>query len=65
VHARPGSDRQSGGREEPAVAKKNGISVVTSPDYDAYASGKKGAHEVRCLMCGKAPCSGQHPEFGS
>jgi hypothetical protein len=27
-----------------------------SPDFDAYASGKLDITQVRCLLCGKAPC---------
>lgn len=45
--------------------KKDGISVVASEDFNAYASGRKGAHEVRCLMCQKAPCTCKDDDFGS
>ncbi len=31
--------------------------VKWSPDFDDYASGKKQAHEVRCVLCGTATCS--------
>jgi len=34
-----------------------------SPDLDAYASGKLGAGDVRCVLCGHAPCD--CPPFGS
>jgi hypothetical protein len=30
-----------------------------SPDLDAYASGQIEAHQVRCVLCRKAPCACQ------
>ena len=39
------------------------ISVKVSPDFDDYATGKKGAHEIRCVLCGRCPCG--CPKFGT
>lgn len=34
-----------------------------SPDLNAYATGQKAAHEVKCALCEHAPCN--CPEFGT
>lgn len=34
-----------------------------SPDFDAYAAGELGVAQVRCALCGAAPCA--CPPFGS
>jgi hypothetical protein len=45
------------------------LSVVTtlgakwSPDFAAYASGELDASNVRCVLCGHAPCD--CPPFGT
>lgn len=41
----------------------NGMSVLFSPDFDAYASGKIPASAVRCVLCQNIPCN--CPPFGS
>lgn len=43
--------------------RHSGLSVMWSPDFDAYASGTIPAERVRCALCEQAPC--QCPEFGS
>ena len=45
------------------VAVLDGLGAVWSPDFDAYASGEVGAHQVRCALCETCPCS--CPEFGT
>lgn len=42
---------------------RKGISVVVSPDFDAYTSGKLDASTVRCALCTHSPCD--CPPFGS
>ncbi len=32
------------------------LGAVWSPDFDAYASGRLGVSQVRCVLCGVAPC---------
>ncbi len=39
------------------------LGAAWSPDFDAYASGKLGASQVRCVLCGHAPCD--CPPFGT
>lgn len=39
------------------------IVVHTSPDFDAYAEGRIGVAEVRCVLCTHAPCD--CPPFGT
>lgn len=39
------------------------MSVLWSPDFDAYASGELDASKVRCVLCGQAPC--MCPPFGT
>jgi hypothetical protein len=39
------------------------MSVLWSPDFDAYASGKIPASQVHCVLCGNSPCN--CPEFGT
>lgn len=34
-----------------------------SPDLDAYAAGELDASQIRCALCGYAPC--QCPPFGT
>jgi hypothetical protein len=41
----------------------NRLGAKWSPDFDAYASGRLDASEVRCVLCGHAPCD--CPAFGS
>ncbi len=44
----------------------NGLGAVWSPDFDAHAEGRLDLSQVRCLMCGQAPCQlDQHPPFAS
>lgn len=38
------------------------MSVLFSPDFEAYAAGKLPAASVRCVLCGNAPCN--CPPFG-
>ena len=33
------------------------LGAVWSPDFDAYASGKLPISQVRCVLCGHAPCT--------
>lgn len=39
-----------------AVAAVDRLGAVWSPDLDAYASGDLDASQVRCVLCGQAPC---------
>jgi hypothetical protein len=32
------------------------LGAVWSPDFDAYASGQLDVSQVRCVLCGRAPC---------
>lgn len=52
-----------GRRKETATEKVNKLGAKWSADFDAYASGRKSAAQVRCVLCGKAPCG--CPPFGS
>lgn len=47
----------------PEDKREEGISVVRSPDLDAYAAGQIDASKIRCALCGHAPCA--CPEFGT
>jgi hypothetical protein len=38
-------------------------SVIWSPDFDDYATGKKSAAQIRCALCQHCPCD--CPPFGS
>lgn len=48
---------------DPAAALAKLASVVRSPDLDAYAAGEIDASQVRCALCGHAPCD--CPPFGT
>jgi hypothetical protein len=39
------------------------VTMVVSPDFGAYASGRIGAAAIRCVLCGVAPCD--CPPFGT
>ena len=39
------------------------LGAVWSPDFDAYASGQLDASQIRCVLCGRAPCD--CPPFGT
>ena len=39
------------------------LGAAWSPDFDAYASGQLDASQVRCVLCGHAPCG--CPRFGT
>jgi hypothetical protein len=45
------------------VAMLASLGAKVSPDLDAYAAGEIDASQVRCVLCGFAPC--RCPEFGS
>jgi hypothetical protein len=47
---------------DPAAALA-ALGAVWSPDFDAYASGQLDASQVRCVLCGHAPCD--CPPFGT
>lgn len=34
----------------------NALGARWSPDFDAYARGELDISQVRCVLCGKAPC---------
>lgn len=38
------------------------MSIIWSPSFDDYASGKISASEIVCVLCGNAPCV--CPPFG-
>lgn len=42
---------------------RNALGVKWSPDFDAFAGGRIDADQLRCLLCGLAPCA--CPPFGS
>lgn len=50
-------------KQPPVVLEVAGLEMEVSPDFDAYASGAVPLAEVRCVLCGTAPC--QCPPFGS
>jgi hypothetical protein len=33
------------------------LGARVSPDLDAYASGEISASQIRCVLCGSAPCA--------
>jgi hypothetical protein len=37
--------------------------IAWSEDFDDYAAGHISAHEIRCVLCGLAPCN--CPPFGT
>ncbi len=39
------------------------LGAVWSPDFATYASGQRDASQVRCVLCGLAPCD--CPPFGT
>jgi hypothetical protein len=39
------------------------LGAKVSPDFDDYAAGRIGVAQVRCVLCGHAPC--QCPPFGT
>lgn len=45
------------------VAALNTLGAVWSPDFDGYASGQLDISQVRCVLCGLAPCN--CPPFGT
>jgi hypothetical protein len=45
------------------MTRRKPISVVTSPDLDAYATGRLDASQIRCALCTHAPCD--CPPFGT
>lgn len=47
----------------PGPAAGAALDAVWSPDFAAYATGQLGASEVRCVLCGHAPCD--CPPFGT
>lgn len=48
---------------DPATALEQLGSVKYSADFDAYASGQVDISQVRCVLCGLAPCD--CPPFGT
>jgi hypothetical protein len=50
------SIRQADARQLDPVAALSQLGAVWSPDFDAYASGQLDISQVRCLLCGQAPC---------
>jgi hypothetical protein len=46
----------------PAAALE-ALGAVWSPDLSAYAAGRLDASQVRCVLCGRAPCA--CPPFGT
>lgn len=38
------------------VSIVNELGGQWSPDFDAYASGRLDISQVRCVLCGQAPC---------
>ena len=47
---------------EPEVALSR-LGAIWSPDVGAYAAGEVTVSQVRCALCGRAPCD--CPEFGT
>lgn len=45
------------------MSREPEFSVKASPDLDGYATGAVPAHQIRCVLCGHAPCD--CPPFGS
>ena len=45
------------------VTALNALGAVWSPDFGAYASGQLDASQIRCVLCGHAPCD--CPPFGT
>jgi hypothetical protein len=45
------------------VAALGVLDTVWSPDFDGYASGQLDLSQVRCVLCGHAPCD--CPPFGT
>ena len=45
------------------VAALDALGAVWSPDFAAYASGQLATSQVRCVLCGLAPCD--CPPFGT
>jgi hypothetical protein len=45
------------------MAVLRALGARVSPDLDAYAAGELDASQVRCALCGAAPC--QCPPFGT
>ena len=43
------------GGTDPMAALEQ-LGAVWSPDFDAYASGELDVSQIRCLICGYAPC---------
>lgn len=43
--------------------KVNELGAKWSPDFDDYAAGRLSADQVRCVLCGVAPCD--CPSFGT
>jgi hypothetical protein len=41
----------------------NALGAAWSPDFDGYASGQLDISQVRCVLCGHAPCD--CPPFGT
>jgi hypothetical protein len=64
---RPRRRRHLGARPRSAAADPVGalrqLGALWSPDFDAYASGRLSASEVRCALCLKVPC--KCPPFGT
>jgi hypothetical protein len=59
---RPLPVTEPGATRDP-VAALNALGAVWFPDFDAYASGQLDASQVRCVLCGHAPCD--CPPFGT
>lgn len=41
---------------DPTAALEQAASVKWSPDFGAYAAGDLDGSQVRCVLCGHAPC---------
>ncbi|WP_030439848.1 hypothetical protein [Actinoplanes subtropicus] len=50
-------------RKTNPVKTVNKLGAKWSPDFDAYASGRIRADQVRCVLCQHSPCN--CPPFGS
>jgi hypothetical protein len=50
-------------RKRTAQDALDALGAKWSPDFDAYASGRKSAAQVRCVLCRHAPCD--CPPFGT
>ena len=60
---RPGHRAPTPARPRDPAAALSALGAVWSPDFGAYASGQLDASQIRCVLCGHAPCG--CPPFGT